>query len=127
ADRPGADDDDHVTLADLPVLHADLESGRQDVREHRALLGRDAVRKRDQAVVGEGHPHILGLSAVDEVTEDPTDATERLAVRGQAAAAVVTLHALADAGDDHSVTDRNLGACLADLGDDANPLVPEDP
>jgi len=43
-DRPGADDGDDVTRLGLSVLHADLESGRQDVAQEHALLIGDALR-----------------------------------------------------------------------------------
>ena len=37
ADGSGSDHRDHVTRLDLSVLHADLETGRQDVREQDAF------------------------------------------------------------------------------------------
>ena len=44
ADRAGADDGDDVAGLDLPVEHADLVAGGQDVGEHQQLLV--AARRR---------------------------------------------------------------------------------
>ena len=88
---PAPNDGDDVALLDRAVEHADLVAGRQDVAEHRALFGAHALGERNEAVVGEGDSYVLGLRAVDEMAEDPADAAERLAMRGQAGFAVVAL------------------------------------
>ena len=109
ADRAGADDGDGVAGLDLAVLHADLEAGREDVRQQQRGLVGDALRQPVERVVGERDADQLGLGAVDEVAEDPADARRALvgeAVRRVAAAAVGADAAGADAGDDHAVADR---------------------
>ena len=63
-----------VVGLDPAVAHPDLDAGGQDVGQHdRGLVGHP-VGQLVQGVLGEGHPHVIGLGAVDEVAQDPTDA-----------------------------------------------------
>ena len=130
AHRARSDDGDGVARLDLAVLHADLEAGREDVRQQQRGLVGDVLRQPVERVVGERDADHLGLGAVDEVAEDPADADRALvgqAVRRVAAAAVGAGTARADAGDDDPVADRVVADGRADLDDRADSLVPEDP
>ena len=129
-DRAGADHGDDVAGLDPSVPDADLEAGRQDVGEHHRGLVGDAGGDLVDRVVGERDPHQLGLGAVDEVSEDPADATRALlgqAVGVQALVAVGAGTAGADAGDDHPVADLDGRDGRAGLHDGADALVAEDP
>ena len=75
--------------------------------------------------VGEGHPDILGLGAVDEVAEDPAATTEALAVATLAAEPAGA--ARRDARDEDPVPDLDPTSPRADLLDRADGLVAEDP
>ena len=76
-------------------------------------------------VVGERHPDVLGLGAVDHVAEDPAAAVQALAVA--ALAAVPAGAAGADAGDQHAVAGADAAHAVADLLDGADRLVAQDP
>ena len=100
-DRAGADDHDRVARADLAVEDADLVAGRQDVGEqHRGLVA-DAWGSWWSGQVGERNAGVLGLDAVDRVTEDPAAAAQALAVVALAAEAAGA--AAGDARDQHAV------------------------
>ena len=103
ADRAGADDGDDVAGLDRAVEHADLVAGGQDVGEHQQLLVGDAGGRRVGRGVGERHPDVLGLGAVDLVAEDPAAAAEALAVAALAAEAARA--ARGDARHEHPVAD----------------------
>ena len=79
-DRAGTDHGDDITGLDVAVEHADLVAGRQDVGQHQQLLVADPVGLQVGRRVGERHPHVLGLGAVDLVAEDPAATAEALAV-----------------------------------------------
>ena len=115
-----------VVGLDPAVAHPDLETGGQDVGQHdRGLVGHP-VGQLVQGVLGAGHPHLIGLGAVDEVALDPADARGALvvqAVHGQLLVAVGTNAA----GDDHPVPHGQPAHRPADLGDRPDTFVPEDP
>ena len=71
-----------------------------------------------------GHPHVLGLGAVDRVTEDPPATAEALAVAALAAEAARA--ARRDAGDEHPVADLHGLDPGPDRVDGADRLVAED-
>ena len=71
----------------MPVEHAHLVGGREDVGQHEDLLVAGTLGHRVGGGVGEGHPDVFGLGAVDEVAEDPTSAAEALSVTALAAVA----------------------------------------
>jgi hypothetical protein len=77
-----------------------------------------------EAVVRVRDPDVLGLRAVDEVAEDPATVH---AVRVHALLARVALPARGDARDEDAIALREARDGGADLLDDADPLVPEDP
>src|SRR6185312_9195271 len=76
ADRPGAHDGHQVAGPDTAGQHADLVAGRQDVRQHEDLLVGRAVRDPVGGGVGVRHANVLGLGAVDPVTEHPAAAVQ---------------------------------------------------
>jgi len=78
SDRPGTDHGDDITRTHAAVQDTDLIAGRQDVRQHQDVLISSAVRHRVGRVVGERHPDILGLGAVDLVAQDPAAAAQAL-------------------------------------------------
>ena len=80
ADRPGPDHGDHVAGLHVTVEDADLVPGGEDVGEHEHLLVGHTVGDTVGRRVGERHPHVLRLGAVDLVAEDPAAAAEALAV-----------------------------------------------
>ena len=113
----------------MPVLHADLESGRQDVGEEDALGVGHAFGDLVDRVLGERDPNILGLGPIDHVAEDPPDTRPCPQGRGsgcRSLAAVRASPAGTDAGKDDPVADGQLGDPFADLGDHADTLVPQD-
>ena len=129
ADGSGTDHNHHVADLHLPVLHADLVAGGQDVGEHRPLLRRDGVREWIHRCLRERNPHVLGLGAVDEVAEDPPDAGGALvgeAVREHALLAHVAVPARADTGDDDAVAGLQRRHGGTDFGDGADALVAQD-
>ena len=83
-------------------------------------------RHRVQRGVGVGDADRLGLGAVDQVTEDPADAADRLAVRGHAPLAVLQQAALGDGGDEHAVAHAESLDRVADRSNGADRLVAED-
>ena len=123
-DRAGADDGDDVAGSDLSVEDADLVAGREDVGEHEDLLVVDTGRDRIRRGVGEGHADVLGLGAVDLVTEDPAAAAEALAVA--ALPAVAAGPACGDARDEHAVADLDVLHSGAYGFDGADGFVAED-
>ena len=125
ADGAGADDRDHVTRLHLAVEDADLVAGRQDVGQHQDVLVGGAVRHRVGGGVGERHPDVLGLGAVDLVAEDPAAAAEALPVA--ALAAEPARAARGDAGDEHAVADLDRLHAGADRLDGPDRFVAEDP
>ena len=58
------------------VQHADLEGGREDVGEEQHLLVGELVRNLVHRGVGERDARVLGLQAVDQVSEDPAAAAD---------------------------------------------------
>ena len=130
AHRARADHGDRVARLDPAVLDADLEPGRQDVREQDGGRVRHALGQPIQRGVGERDPDLLGLSAVDHVAKDPADTDRTLvgeAVRRVPAAAVAAHPARADARDDHAVARLDGVDRRAHLQDGAHAFVPEDP
>ena len=123
-DRPGAHDRDDVARAHVPVEDADLVAGGQDVGEHQQLLVGHAVGSEVGGGVGERHPDLLGLRAVDQVAEDPAAAAEALAVAALPAEAAGA--AGGDAGHEHAVADLAVLHAGADRLDGADRLVAED-
>ena len=107
ADRACADDRDRVAGPHAAREHPDLVAGGQRVGEEDRLLVADALGDGVERGVGVGHPHELGLRAVDEVAEDPADAADGLAVRRHAALAVHAPPALGDRRDQHPVATAN--------------------
>src|SRR3984957_6279195 len=71
ADRTRSDDCDHVPRPYLAVEDAYLITGRQDVGQHEDVLVGRSLWYWVGRGVGERHPDVLGLGAVDHVTEDP--------------------------------------------------------
>ena len=111
------------------VLHADLEAGRQDVREQDALGVGHAFGDLVHRVLGEGDPNVFGLGPIDHVAEDPPDPGHALRVETVAVEALTTVRAFptrTDARDDDPVADGQLGDSFAHLGDHADPLVAQD-
>ena len=124
-DRPGSHDGDDVAGLDRAVEDADLVAGGEDVGEHEDLLVAGAGGHRVGGVVGERHPDVLGLGAVDRVAEDPAAAAEALAVA--AFAAEPAGPAGAHAGHEDPVADLHRLDPGADGVDGADGLVAEDP
>ena len=114
-----------VAGLNVPVQHADLVAGRQDVGEHQDLLVVRARRKPVGGGVGEGHPHVLGLRAVDQVTEDPATPAGALAVAALATEA--TCPTGRDARHEHPVATRERLHPGTDRLNRADRLVAEDP
>jgi hypothetical protein len=98
ADGARADDGDGVARLHPAVEHADLVARGQDVGEEEHLLVRDALGQLVHRGLGERHPRVLGLHAVDEVAEDPADAARGLAVGRDPALAVGAAPARGDGG-----------------------------
>lgn len=88
-----------------PLRGADLVGGGQDVgQQYRRVTG-DLVKQQVSGGVGERYADVLGLSAVDPVTEDPPTAAESLLLG--AGAAPLTEAARVDAGHQHPVAGRD--------------------
>ena len=81
-------------------------------------------RRRVGRGVGERDTDVLGLGAVDLVTEDPAAAAEALAVAALAAEAAGA--ARGDARHEHLVADLHVLHARSDLFDGADGLVTED-
>lgn len=77
-DRPG--DDDGVTGHHRSAENPHFVARRGDVGQQKRLLVGESWRHGMGRVVREWHAHVLGLCPVDLVAEDPTTATETLAV-----------------------------------------------
>src|SRR5690606_6871778 len=75
-----------------------------------------------QAGVGVRNADVLGLSAVNQVAQDPAAVA---AVRVHADLAVVAAAARGNAGDEHPVARLEVGYGLADFFDDADAFMPE--
>jgi hypothetical protein len=126
ADRSRADDYDHVARLDPAVLDSHLVAGRQDIGQEQHLFVGHAVGHLVHARFRERHPRVLGLSAVDQVAEDPSDAAGRLAVARHRALAVGTPPAGCDRRDEHPVALSEAGHRRAHRCDGADRLVAED-
>ena len=124
-DRAGTDDGDDVAGPDLTVEHAHLVARREDVGEHQQLLVAHTVRSEVGRRVGERNADVLGLRAVDLVTEDPASATEALPVH--AFAAVAAGAAGGDARHQHAIAGLAGLDARPDRLDRADRLVAEDP
>ncbi|MPL80469.1 hypothetical protein SDC9_26369 [bioreactor metagenome] len=118
--RAGADHGDGVAGLHMAVLHADLEAGRQDVRQHHQRLFVGPRRDRVQRMVGMRDAHVFGLGTVDRVAENPA-AVGAMGI--EAALAVRAFAAGGDAGDQHRVAGLEVHHRVADLLDDADALV----
>nr|WP_255498287.1 hypothetical protein [Nakamurella sp. PAMC28650] len=79
-DGAGTDDGHRVAGLHTAGEDADLVSGRKGVGEEDGLLVRNAAGDRVQRGVGVGDTDQLRLRAVDQVAEDPADASDALAV-----------------------------------------------
>ena len=75
-----------LARSDTPVECTDLVAGGEDVGEHQQLFVRHPGRGLVGGGVGEGHPYVLGLRAVDLVTEDPAATAQALTSAGSAPA-----------------------------------------
>ncbi len=106
ADRAGTDHGDDVAGLHVAVEDADFVAGGKDVGEHQDLLVVDAVGDRIRGGVGEGDTDVLGLGAVDLVTEDPTATAEALAVTSVPAVAAGATRG--DARNEHPITDTHV-------------------
>ena len=124
ADGARAHDGDDVARLHMAVEHADLVAGGEDVGEHQDLFVGHAGGDRIRGVVGERHPHELGLRAVDEVAEDPATAADALPVAGFAAEAARA--ARRDARHEHAIARLHVLHRSADGFDRADGLVAED-
>ena len=88
ADRAGADDGDDVAGLDRPLrtpISKPVGRMSESITAASSLTPSGSLCREFSA---NGHAHVLGLGAVDEVAEDPADARGALvveAVRGQAA------------------------------------------
>lgn len=112
AHGPCADNCDNVAGLDPAVLHTDFEACGKNVREHHCLLVADSLRQAVQGVLRVGHADIFRLGAVDQMTEDPTDArlafiTQTVGVKSGLAVRAVA--AGLDAGDDDAVAHLQAG------------------
>src|SRR5206468_3509630 len=123
-DGPSTDYGDDIPGRHLPVEHADLVTGRQDVGQHEQGLVTDAGGRRIRRCIRKRHAHILRLRAVDQVAEDPATAAETLTV--VALATESTRAAGGDAGHQHLVANAYVLHAGAHFFDRANGLVAED-
>ena len=124
ADRACADDRDRVARCDVPVEHADLVRGREDVGEEQDLLVAQLCRHLVEGGVGERDARELGLDAVDGVAEDPAATADAEAVVAFLAEAAAS--ARGDARDEYAVAFRQCGYRGPGLDDEADRLVAED-
>ena len=129
AERPTAPAPTTATVS--PGPHAtgqdpDLVPGGQRVGQEDRLLVRHVLGQVVQRGVRVGHPHGLGLGAVDQVPEDPADAADGLAVRGHVALAVLAPSAARDGRHQDPVADLERADGVADRRDRADRLVAED-
>src|SRR5664279_4474098 len=90
---PGTNHRDYIARGHPSVLHADLEAGRQDVREQDALGIGHAFGDLVYRVLGERDPNVFGLGPVDHVAEDPPDSGHALRVETVAVEALATVRA----------------------------------
>lgn len=79
-DRARTDHDDGVAGPYAAVQHPDLIGGREDVGEQHTVMAADRSRQRVHGQIGEGHPYVFGLGAVDGVAEHPAAPTAALPV-----------------------------------------------
>src|SRR5271165_7686930 len=105
SDRARADDGYGVARADSAGQDADFVARGQRVGQEDGLFVGDAFGYRIERGVGVGYAHQLSLGAVDEVSEDPADAADGVAVRGHPALAVLAATAFGDGGDQDAVAD----------------------
>lgn len=108
--------------ADVRELRAEI-AGRKDVAQEERVLIRDGIWNFHKPPVGEGHPHILRLAAVDAAAELPA---ALFAVVDVAAPAEEAVAAEGLAGGGHPVAGPEVPDPLPHLGDLADKLVPED-
>ena len=104
AHRSRADDHHDISRLDPAVLDPHLVAGRQDVgQEDHPLVG-DALGHLVHARLRERNPRVLGLGAVDQVTEYPSDAAGGLAVTRHRPLAIGAAPAGCDRRHQHPVT-----------------------
>jgi hypothetical protein len=114
-----------IAGAYMPVLHTDLESGRQDVGEQDALGIAHSFGDLVHRVFCKWHPNELGLRPINHVAEDPPDPRHSLWVKAVTVDpfAAVGASAGADARKYDSVTDLQLRDPLTDLRDHTDSLM----
>src|SRR6187455_2553181 len=123
-DRACTYDGDGVPRLHLPVQHAALETGRQDVAQHDQRVLVAAGGKMVETHVDVRDAPELRLRAVDSVAVEPAPIA---AMRVHAFPTVIALPAGRDTGDDHPIAWMNGRDRRAHLRHDADALVPENP
>src|SRR5690606_16360762 len=108
----------------LPVEHADLVGGGEDVGQQHGVLVGDRAGQCVHGQVGVGDADVFGLRAVDQMAEDPASPAAALTVHGLAAEAAAA--AGGDAGHEHAVSGTYAAHVAAGLDDLADRLVSED-
>ena len=104
--RSCTDYGDRVAGLHTTVQDADFVWRGQDVSQHEDLLVTGTLGHLVGRGVGEGHPDVLRLRAVDEMAEDPAAPAKALAV------AAVSTVAAAPAGADARDETRSPGTTL---------------
>ncbi|GDY47491.1 hypothetical protein SANT12839_083730 [Streptomyces antimycoticus] len=124
-DRPGAHHHDRIARPHLAVEDAHLVGGGEDIRQQDGVMALGRPRQRIRGQIGERHPDVLGLGAVDHAPENPAPAVTALSVVALPAEAAVA--AGRDAGEQHPVAGPDLADIGTGLDDLADPLVAEHP
>ena len=106
----------------LPVQDAALKAGRQNVAQHHQGFFIAAGREVVETSIGLRDAHVLGLSSVDGVAQNPA-AVPAMGIH--ASFAEVALQAGSDARDDDLVSNVKLRDARSDLLDYTNALVAE--
>lgn len=99
-DRTGSDDGDRSPGLDIPVQNPTFIRSRDCIRQRNRDFGVDALGQRMQRKRGMRDAHVLGLSAIDLVPENPPAG---FALRWHLPAAVMAGPAGGDAGDEHGL------------------------
>ena len=106
----------------MPVQHAALKASRQNVAKHHEGFFVSTRRKAVETAIGVRDAHVLGLSSVEGVAQNPAAVAT---VGIHAFSAEIALQAGSDARDDDLFSNMKLRHSRSDLLDYANSFVTE--
>src|SRR5208283_848722 len=122
SDRPRAYDGDRVPGLYLSVQDTALKTSRQNIAKHHHGFFITAGREVVETAIGVRDAHVLGLSSVEGVAQDPAAVST---VGIHALSAEIALQACGHARDDDLVSNVKLRDAHADVLDYTDALVAE--